>query len=237
MTSADPNPVDRRKALLDLLLIVGMLLGSKSILLRIDAVWMVAGPISLIITLFLALALIRRRGEGWQAIGFRRPKTWRWLALWTLLALVITVLVGGLAESVTPSLFGGPDEETLAIDAQYQGRFDNVPGNLTAYLFWIATAWVVGGFTEEILFRGVLILRFEQALRRVPLAPLLAILCQAFIFGQQHAYYQGMTGWIATGAIAFVSGLFYLGLRRSLWPLILSHGISNTIGLTLIYLS
>ncbi|MEM6912848.1 MAG: type II CAAX endopeptidase family protein [Pseudomonadota bacterium] len=237
MTSAGRDPLSRRNALLDLLLIVGMLLGSKSILLQVDAVWMVAGPISLVITLFLALVLIHRRGESMQAIGLRRPKTAQWLALWTLFALIITILAGGLAESFALSVFGGPDEETLAIDAQYQGRFDNVPGNLEAYLFWIATAWVVGGFTEEILFRGILILRLEQAMRRVPLAPLLAILCQAIIFGQQHAYYQGLTGWIATGVIALVSGLIYLGLKRSLWPLILSHGISNTIGLTLIYLS
>ncbi|MEM6748324.1 MAG: CPBP family intramembrane glutamic endopeptidase [Pseudomonadota bacterium] len=232
----DPSTTGRGAALFDLLLIIGVLIGLKSVLLQIDAIWSFAGPISLVTALVVGLILLRRRGEGLSAIGFRRPKSIRWLIFWTITALVVTIVAGGLAEAAATAYLGGPDEETLAIDARYQGRFDNIPGNLSAYLFWIATAWIVGGFTEEMLFRGMLVLRTEQLLRKVPLAPLFAIALQAFIFGQQHAYYQGLSGWAATSAIAVVYGLFYLGLNRNLWPLILSHGLSNTIGLTLIYL-
>jgi membrane protease YdiL (CAAX protease family) len=32
-----------------------------------------------------------------------------------------------------------------------------------------------------------------------------------------------------------VSGILYLLFKRNLWPLTLSHGLVNTIGLTLIY--
>ncbi|MEO1657099.1 MAG: CPBP family intramembrane glutamic endopeptidase [Pseudomonadota bacterium] len=233
---SDKQVVHRRSALFDLLLIITVLIGIKSVLLRFDSVWTYAGPISLLSGLALAFVLLWRRQESLSAVGIRRPKSIRWLTLWTVIALVVTIVAGGVAESAAVAYFGGPSEEMLAIDARYQGRFDNVPGSLPAYLFWIATAWIVGGFTEELLFRGVLILRMEQLLRGVPLAPVFAIAFQAFIFGQQHAYYQGVAGWVATSAIAAVSGLFYLGLKRNLWPLILSHGLSNTIGLTLIYL-
>ena len=111
-----------------------------------------------------------------------------------------------------------------------------MPGNLPAYLFWLGIAWVIGGFTEEVLFRGMLISRFEKLFTFAPFGVFFAIVMQAIIFGQQHFYYQGLNGALATGAIALVSGLFYFLLKRNLWPLMLSHGLANTLGLTLIYL-
>lgn len=55
------------------------------------------------------------------------------------------------------------------------------------------------------------------------------------LFEQQHLYYQGYAGWVATGVIALISSLNYLAFKRSLLPLILSHGMSNNIGLTLLF--
>lgn len=63
----------------------------------------------------------------------------------------------------------------------------------------------------------------------------MAIVCQSVGFGQQHLYYQGWAGAVATGATALISGVFYVVLKRNLWPLILSHGLANTLGLTLIF--
>jgi membrane protease YdiL (CAAX protease family) len=227
---------DRRAALIDLALIIAVLLISKSLLLEVAAIWTYAGPISLLIALGVATVCLRRRGKDLASVGLKRPDNLKKAALWTIIALVLTMGVGMVAESLFTAVIGAPDEATQAIDERFQGRFDNLPGNLPVYLFWLALAWVIGAFTEEVLFRGVLFSKFEQAFAGVPLATLLAVLCQAVLFGQAHYYYQGLAGWVATGAIAFVSGALYLVFRRNLWPLMLSHGLSNTLGLTLLYL-
>lgn len=226
----------RASALFDLTLIIGTLLLLKTALLNIDALWSPAGPVALVAALTLATWSLRRRGKGWADLGMGRPKSFFWTAIWTVVALVVTMGVGILADGLATSLIAPPSEAVQAIDERFSGRFDAVPGNLSAFLFWLAIAWVIGGFVEEMLFRGALFERFETVFSGLPLAAVLAVMCQAALFGHQHLYYQGVAGWVATGAIAVVSGLLYLAFNRNLWPLILSHGLSNTIGLTLIYL-
>lgn len=236
MTLHHEKKPNRLGALHDLLLIILVLLVVKSLLLNVEAAWSYAGPISLLAALGVATWRLRKRKETWATLGLGQPKSIRWTMLWTLIAFAVTIGAGILADSLTTSLIGAPDEAKQAIDARFQDRFESVPGNLSAYLFWLAIAWIIGGFTEEILFRGVLFTRFEHLFAGIPFAVFLAIAFQAVLFGQQHYYYQGVAGWVATGAIAFVSGILYLAFNRNLWPLVLSRGLSNTLGLTLIYL-
>ncbi len=236
MTNPDPSNPGRWTAFRDLSLIIFTLLTSKYLLLQVDAIWTLAGPISLLLALGVATICLRRNGQSWSSVGLKRPENMKRLALWTVVALVVTIGVGIVAESFIVGLFDAPDQATQAIDARYQGRFDNLQGNFPVFLFWLMLAWVIGGFTEEMLFRGALFSRFEHLFTGIPFSAFLAIVCQAILFGQAHFYYQGVAGWLATGAIAIASGLLYLAFKRNLWPLMLSHGLSNTIGLTLLYL-
>ena len=236
MTTPSSASQSRGGALLDLLLIIGVLVGLKTLLLQSEIVWSFAGPISLLVALAVATWRLRQRNETWAGLGLGMPRSIGWTALWTLVALIVTIAVGIVAESLAAGLIGAPDEATQAIDARHQGRFDNVPGNLPVFLFWLAISWVIGGFTEEMLFRGALLTRFERMFRGIPAGAVLAALSQGILFGQQHFYYQGIAGWVATGAIGFVSGLLYLCFKRNLWPLVISHGLGNTLGLTLLYL-
>ncbi len=236
MTPASPVRPGQWATLRDLALIIATLLISKYLLLQVEAIWTFAGPISLLLALGVATICLRHRRISWASIGLKRPESFKKLALWTIIALIVTIGVGIFSETLLTGLLDPADEVTQAIDAQFQGRFENLPGNLPVYLFWLATAWVIGGFTEELLFRGALFTYFERFLTGIPFAAFLAIAMQAFLFGQAHYYYQGMAGWIANGAIAVASGVLYLFFKRNLWPIMLSHGISNTIGLTLLYL-
>ncbi len=229
--------ISRGTALRDLVLIIGTLIVSKTVLLNVEAVWIYAGPLSLLLTFGLATALLNRHGGGWSGVGLRRPPSLVKLGLWTLLALVIGFALDILAHQLLPLILGVPDEATRAIDERYQGRFANLPGNLPVYFMWLAIAWIIGGFVEELLFRGAMITRFEQAFEGLPFAAILGVLAQAAIFGQQHFYYQGLAGAAATSLGAVLAGTIYLLLKRNLWALILSHGLNNTIGLTALYLS
>ncbi|MBR9826868.1 MAG: CPBP family intramembrane metalloprotease [Alphaproteobacteria bacterium] len=236
MSSPDTPSIKRITALRDLFLIIATLIVSKTVLLEIEAVWVYAGPISLILTFIVTTLLLRRSGQGWSAVGLRRPPSFVKLGLWTLVALVFGIVLDTLSQQLLPQILGIPDEATRAIDERYQGRFANLPGNLNVYLMWLALAWIIGGFIEELVFRGALISRFEQAFKGLPFAAILGVLVQAVIFGQQHLYYQGLAGAVATGAGAVLAGLIYLACKRNLWALILSHGLNNTLGLTVLYL-
>ena len=155
--------------------------------------------------------------------------------LWTLLAFVVTTLAGGIVDG----LFSSVSEQVPAnaeAASRCGDRFADLPGNLPMLTLWIGIGWVIGGFTEELLFRGFLFNKCETALRGLPGAVLIAILIQSVLFGQQHFYYQGLSGALVTGTLAAISSLLYLSGRRNLWALILSHGWANTIGMTMLYL-
>jgi len=226
----------KRDAALDLLLIVAVLIASKELLLQFDRLWAFAGPISLVLTLVVALGRLRACGIDWPAIGLSRPQGLGHLIAFTLLALVVTTVTGEIARMAAEAWIGLPDAITQDLDARYQNRFSGVSGDPLQFALWLALAWIIGGFTEEVLFRGVLFSRLESLLFGLPLAAFLAGTGQALLFGQQHYYYQGFAGWVATGIIALVSSLLFLLFRRNLWPLILSHGLSNSIGLTMLFL-
>ena len=71
--------------------------------------------------------------------------------------------------------------------------------------------------------------------RQTILAWILAAILQAVIFGLAHAY-QGPVGVIKTGAIGLVFGLAYLAVGRNLWPLIIAHGLIDSIDMVTHYL-
>jgi len=221
-----------RRAAFDLLLVLGVLFVVKAALLSVDILWTYAGPISLLVSLAVATLCLRRDGEGWADVGLRRPASLARTLGWALLALVTTIAAGIAIEAgVTAAGLSGGE-----VDPRYARRFADMPGNTPMYVSWLLLAWIVGGFTEEMLFRGFLIARFERLLPLGRAALPAAVGLQAMVFGQQHFYYQGWSGALATGGIALVSGGLVLLFRRNLWPLILSHGASNTLGMTLIYL-
>lgn len=219
-------------AAFDLFAVLGTLFAVKSALLMFDSLWTYAGPISLLAALAVASWCLYKRGGKWADLGLRKPESIPKMLLWSLVALMVTMVVGILANIAVTAAFGGDSSE---IDPRYSNRFAEVPGSTMLYLYWILVSWVVGAFAEEMLFRAMLISRLEQLLSKFRYAPVAAVMLQSAIFGQQHFYYQGLSGALATGAIAMVSGAMYLLLKRNLWPLVLSHGAANMIGLTLIY--
>lgn len=78
--------------------------------------------------------------------------------------------------------------------------------------------------------------RFSALLGATWIAWSTAIVIQAIVFGLGHAYL-GVSGALSAGVSAFAYGLFYMLAGRNLWPLILVHGIWDTLGISLVYLS
>jgi membrane protease YdiL (CAAX protease family) len=180
-----------------------------------------AGPITALCTVALIAALMRRRAMRWCDLGLRRPHR-----MWRLFAQVPVVLVTWLAVSAgTATLVGHylPRPDTSA-------RFGDLAGNLPSTLWWIAIGWMIGGLAEELIFRGYLLNRVEALLPRGAQWSFLAVLVQAVLFGAVHVYNRGLFGFLVLGAVGAVLGTFYLVFRRNLWPVILAHGLGNTLG-------
>jgi uncharacterized protein len=228
----NPGPDGPTAAAGDLVLVLGTLLAFKFVLLQFDSLWTYAGPISLLAALIMASWCLHNRNQKWADLGLKRPENMTKVLLWSFAAMVVTMAAGILANIIGASAVSADLGE---IDPRYSNRFADLPGNAMLYLYWVVVSWVVGAFAEEMLFRAMLISRFEKLFSKFRYAPLIAVVLQSIIFGQQHFYYQGLTGALATGAIALVSGALYMFLKRNLWPLILSHGMANMLGLTLIY--
>jgi len=61
------------------------------------------------------------------------------------------------------------------------------------------------------------------------------LLASSVLFALPH-FTQGPEGMIKTGAIGFVFGGAYLSIGRRLWPLVLSHGLIDTLDFVSHYL-
>ncbi|MCH8172744.1 MAG: CPBP family intramembrane metalloprotease [Proteobacteria bacterium] len=113
--------------------------------------------------------------------------------------------------------------------------FEPLIGNLGGLLGIIVFGWAMGGFAEEILFRGYLMRNLADLFGGKDAAWWGAALLSSLLFSLPHLY-QGVGGAIQTGLLALVSAAFFIKGGRSLVPLILAHGILNTVSFTSIYM-
>lgn len=215
----------RRSAAVDLAILIVFVAALNVIALRITGRY--AGPITASCTVALIAVLLRKRGMRWRDLGMRRPSRLRWLPLQVLGILVVWIAVGNGVAALVGQYLPSPDTSE---------RFGNLAGNLPATLWWIAIGWLIGGFAEEIIFRGFLLNRLMALLPRGARGSVLAVLLQAFLFGSVHAYNRGLFGLLVIGTVGGVLGTFYFVFRRNLWPVILAHGLRNTLGFLVRYL-
>lgn len=226
-SGSEPAPrKERRIALRDLLLVVGVLIVVKQALLPVTQLY--AGPASTLGAMIIATILLRRRGRSWSDLGFRSPESWLKTLGLTLVSMAFFLICAQLMTFVADTFFE---------DIGTSDRFSHVESNLTAYLLIMAIVWTHGSFFEELLFRAFIITHTSEAMNGGLRADLLAVLISSAFFGYRHAYYQGWHGALVTGAGGFAFGLFYLWFgRRNILPLILAHGAFNSLAQTLRFL-
>lgn len=199
-------------------------------------VWKFAGPITLVVTLGLITVYLHRRGESWRALGLRRPGGWKSVLLVLPQAALGIVAILGTGVGVTAV---GEAAGLWSTDMPADGieaRWGDIQGNLQVYLLWMVVAWVSGGLFEELFFRGFMVSRLKLAFGGSVLASVFAVVLPALVFGYGHFYYQGIRGLVVTGMIGVTLGTLYLLYKRNLWPLILAHGVVDSLAFTAMYL-
>ncbi len=186
------------------------------------------GALATVATVALCTWLLRRRGRTWAGLGLRRPADWGVTAAWSL------GLFG--AEFLAQPLVTGPLADALRLPPQDLAAFAALKHNTWLFLIMIIpVGWGAAAFGEEMIFRGFVNRRLTDAFGGTGIATALALVIQSSLFALAHAYL-GPRGVMNAGAIAVLAGTVYLANGRSLWPLVIAHGLLDSVGLTVLYL-
>jgi uncharacterized protein len=177
--------------------------------------------------LLFAWISLRVRNLRWRDLGFSRFRNWK-----TTLALGFAagLLLEGFELLVSQPLLvrwlgKQPDLED----------FRPLIGNLKLTLIFLALAWTLAAFGEEMVYRGYLMNRVADLLNRTRPAWIVSLIAVHVTFGLAHAY-QGWTGAIDEGLSGLLLGIIYLRTGRNLAVPIVAHGIGDSIDFLLIFL-
>jgi uncharacterized protein len=113
-------------------------------------------------------------------------------------------------------------------------EYDFIRNKLSNLIITLIAAWLIGGFYEEIVFRGFIQTTIREWFAKSRNSFWLAGLSTSALFGLYH-WQQGIFGIIPS----FLGGLLWTLLlwryKGNLWYPIISHAIYDTIALTMIY--
>jgi len=213
----------KKAAFLDLILLAVIFWGVWS--LRFADVSNI-GALSMMATGIAGVAIMLTRRISLSDVGLKRPRRRDgWLALQAMTAVGVVYL----SVPLWIALFG---------PLQASGALASPPQTLNAFLIDIAIfTWLGAALGEEFAFRGIILNRFQALFGGGRMAAIFAALAQAVWFGAGHAG-QGLTGMVVTGLIGLALALVFLfRAERSLFPLIIAHGVINTTVLTISYFS
>lgn len=215
----------RNNAALDVLLAIVIFLAVRTLL---DAL-AVPKPASIAVVVTLIVATVRLYSQGldWADLGFHAPES---VAFTLLLALVVY-----LATALAVAFVVEPFANALELPPPSFGKLGDLHGNLPYLLFMIfVIGWGAAAFGEELLFRGFLQHRLVNLFGGSTAAVVMAVLIQAILFGLGHLYLGGR-GALTAGMVGLVFGTFFAATGGSLWPVIIAHGITDTLGLYALY--
>ena len=214
--------MNRGKAFIDLVIL----------LLAIGSVWSLrffgveqVGLFTMAVGILLVLLLLRWRKQSLTDIGWVPIFRGRILVSRTMEIMGVTVMVMIVAGVVAGAIFGAPQQGSAVTQ---------LPDNVWLFLLDVTVfTWVLIAFGEELVFRGMILSRLEVLFGLQGRANLVVVsLVQGIIFGAGHAS-QGVTGMIMTGAIGTALGIYFMTRgQRSLIPLVLSHGIIDSLVLS-----
>ncbi len=219
--------MNRTKALVDTAILLAAVASVWS--LRFRGVEYV-GILAMATGILTVLAVLRWRGQTLADIGWRTTFRGKQLRSRTLEVIGVTglsMLAGGMLAGF---VFGMPEQSTAV---------SQLPENAWLFLLDVTIlTWVFIAFGEELVFRGMLLARLEVLFGLHGRANVVVVsLAQGILFGAGHAS-QGATGMVMTATTGTALAAYFMTRgRRTLVPLVLSHGIIDTTVLTASWLS
>jgi membrane protease YdiL (CAAX protease family) len=171
-------------------------------------------------------AVLGAISRGFQAIGLRRPASWRRTVSIALAAAALRILLGNFVIEPITGRFWPP--------AKGPSEASDIPGHPLYALLALAFVWVFAAFGEEIGYRGYLLTRGADIGNRSTAAYWASMLIVSVLFGYGH-YYKGPAGIVDSGLAGLILGAAYLLGGRNLWVAILGHGFIDTFVIIAVY--
>lgn len=175
----------------------------------------------------VAVLLLWSSNFNWSKFGMGKKITRKTLiqSIFFLTALIF-IAFGIFIDPILQHYFGNFDLSSV----------EDIRGNLLGYSILMIVMWVFAAFGEEFLFRGFYMKSLAELFGNIHKSWLLAAFITSIYFGVSHAY-QGLVGVISVFLWSFLISILFCKNRQNLLLLVLVHGFSDTIGLTLIYLN
>ena len=172
--------------------------------------------------------LMAMRKEYWRDIGLCAGGNARFVLSRAGEFSILTLATGFTVIGIATAL-GYPPSQSSVLAQQ--------PETLSGFLLDIVFGvWVGAAIGEELFFRGMLLSKFTTLFGGGRSALVLAVLAQAIWFGAGHAS-QGVSGMIMTGIIGAVVGTYFVTRgRRALIPLMIGHGLIDTVSQTIYFI-
>lgn len=161
----------------------------------------------------------------WKFFGFQRSPFIKTLLKALFYTVLIIAINDFLFQPVIEYFFGATDLSS----------FEGIKGNILNYIFFILIMWVVAAFGEELLYRGYMTKRLAVIFGDSKTDWYLAIIISSIVFGFAHTY-QGTSGIISTLFVALIFGAIFYKNQNNLWVGVLTHGIYDVFGITMIFL-
>jgi membrane protease YdiL (CAAX protease family) len=184
------------------------------------------GAFAMVAAVLLASWRLSRASESWRSVGLTKPASWPRVGLSVPLLYIVTVLI---VASVVNPLARAMEWPSFEVSA-----YARVRGNPAALAQMLALIWTVVAFGEELVFRGFVLSRMRLLFGETAAGGAFAVLLQSALFGIGH-FYLGARGILVAAVVGIVYGTWYMLRGRNLWPLIIAHGVTDTISMVAIY--
>jgi membrane protease YdiL (CAAX protease family) len=169
---------------------------------------------------------LKLRGLGWSSVGLSRPANWK--------RTIVVALVAAIGLQMLSTFVTEPLIKLITHRPTDLSQFKPLVGNVPLFLIYMVLIWTLAAFGEELVYRGYMMNRMADLGDRTRGAWVISLLVVSALFGVGH-FYQGPTGIADTAITSLVFGALYFYSGRNLWLPILTHGLSDTLGLLLIF--
>ncbi|MFT5886582.1 MAG: membrane protease YdiL (CAAX protease family) [Arcticibacterium sp.] len=168
--------------------------------------------------------LLKRSKYDWSKFGLAEGFSAK-TVLKALLISLLCFIVFSMLDPILEKYFGPFDLSSL----------EDIKGNLMGYVVLMIIMWIFAAFGEELLFRGYYMKGLAELLGNGNRAWILSAVMISVYFGVSHAY-QGLSGVISVTIWSLFVSFIFNKNRNNLFLLVLVHGITDSIGITLLYL-
>ena len=222
----------KQQTIFEIIVVLSVMLLVKDIADRYNAIG--AGSIAMWCGIFVATFFMKKNEITWKSLGLILPTDGKSFVKSLGISLLVVVLVLVFMATVVPIISSALD---VTIPKSSTDRFEFLLGNpLYLAIYLLVVIWIGAAIGEELLMRGFLLNSLMSLFGERKTGVFSAVVLHATIFGMLHVS-QGIPGIISTGIVAVIFALVYLYSGRKLFPLIIAHGLINSLALLGYYFS